>query len=196
MSLAINALGLNLQARCNIMHLFDLAPTKSIMDQAIGRLWRYGQQMVVVVIRLFGECWLDHSTASKACDDFLGLNLHPRCNIINFFDMPPNKFIVPQSTLPRGKRLRAPRPHSPSIYTHQYGFDHGRSGANVIMALYGVVVVILRARRRLSRSFVYSLTNRSLKNHPPINCLPMSWAMTMETRIRMNLRISGFNWGP
>lgn len=97
MSLAINALDLNLRARCNIMHLFDLALTKSIMDQAIGRLRRYGQQMVVVAIRLFSECWLDHITASKACDDFLGLNLHPRCNIMNFFDVPPNIFIVPQS---------------------------------------------------------------------------------------------------
>lgn len=44
---------------------FDLAPTKSIMDQAIGRLQRFLQQMAVVVTRLFGECWLDHSTTSE-----------------------------------------------------------------------------------------------------------------------------------
>lgn len=42
MSLATNAL----QARCNIMHFFDLAPTKSIIHQALGWLRRIGQQMV------------------------------------------------------------------------------------------------------------------------------------------------------
>lgn len=45
MSLAINAL----QARSTIMHFFDLAPTKSIIHQALGWLRRFGQQMVVVV---------------------------------------------------------------------------------------------------------------------------------------------------
>ena len=48
MSLAVNALGLNLHPRCSIMHFFDLPPTKSVMDQAIGRLRRFGQQLVVV----------------------------------------------------------------------------------------------------------------------------------------------------
>lgn len=49
MSLAVNALGLNLQSRCNIMHFYDLPITKAVMDQAIGRLRRFGQQLVVVV---------------------------------------------------------------------------------------------------------------------------------------------------
>uniref|UniRef100_A0A093V772 Serine/threonine-protein kinase pakH n=1 Tax=Talaromyces marneffei PM1 TaxID=1077442 RepID=A0A093V772_TALMA len=49
MSLAVNALGLNLQPRCNIMHFYDLPITKAVMDQAIGRLRRFGQQLVVIV---------------------------------------------------------------------------------------------------------------------------------------------------
>lgn len=48
MSLAVNALGLNLHPRCSIMHFFDLPPTKSVMDQAVGRLRRFGQNCVVV----------------------------------------------------------------------------------------------------------------------------------------------------
>lgn len=48
MSLAVNAVGLNLHPRCSTMHFFDLPPTKSVMDQAIGRLRRFGQNCVVV----------------------------------------------------------------------------------------------------------------------------------------------------
>lgn len=48
-SLAVNALGLNLQPRCSIMHFYDLLIIKAVMDQAIGRLRRFGQQLVVIV---------------------------------------------------------------------------------------------------------------------------------------------------
>lgn len=49
MSMAINALGLNLHPRCCIMHFFDLPATQSMRRQCIGRLQRFGQKLVVIV---------------------------------------------------------------------------------------------------------------------------------------------------
>jgi SNF2 family DNA or RNA helicase len=49
MSLAVNALGLNLHPRCNIMHFFDMAVTQAVHDQGVGRLRRFGQKLVVIV---------------------------------------------------------------------------------------------------------------------------------------------------
>lgn len=48
-STAVNCFGLNLHGKCNEMHFYDLPMTKALLDQAIGRLRRFGQLLVVIV---------------------------------------------------------------------------------------------------------------------------------------------------
>jgi hypothetical protein len=48
-SFSVNAAGLNLQQLCRNVHLFSEGTSKSVVDQAIGRVCRLGQQKVVLV---------------------------------------------------------------------------------------------------------------------------------------------------
>lgn len=48
-SYGVNAAGLNLQNLCRNVHLFSTGMSKSVVDQAVGRVCRIGQQRIVLV---------------------------------------------------------------------------------------------------------------------------------------------------
>jgi SNF2 family DNA or RNA helicase len=78
-SLSVNAHGLNLHALCSICHLFDLAFSDSVRDQAIGRLRRLGQQNIVQVfeyrvINSFNTRQISNSTNKATAGIIADLN--------------------------------------------------------------------------------------------------------------------------
>ncbi|CRG88522.1 putative ATP-dependent helicase C23E6,02 [Talaromyces islandicus] len=81
-SVAVNCFGLNLHGMCNEMHFYDIPMTKALLEQAIGRLRRFGQLWVVIVhIYVVKESWNmrqlakadEKAMASVICD--LNMNI-------------------------------------------------------------------------------------------------------------------------